>query len=145
MVARKMLAREFTIEVETAVADTFVAIGGLITWGQSPGKVDAVTTDFDSAGNAEHMPAERSLQLTFEGRYLEDSADGARDAGQERVETLADDVGPLAATSRMRVTSAGGNIKTYTGSFEVTGPGGGSNDASGWSFTLTRSGATVSS
>lgn len=142
MALTKHLARDYTIEVETDTPGSYTAIGGLISWAQSPGKVDAETTTFDSGGVAEHLPAERSLQITLEGRYLEDADDGSRDPGQERVEAIAGLVG-TEGLSHLRITAPGGVVKTFEGSFDVTDGGGGSNDASSWQTVFTRSGPTV--
>ena len=55
MAIRKIIAREFTWEVESATAGTWLAIGGLTTFSRDPSKTDATTTDFDDDGIETHM------------------------------------------------------------------------------------------
>lgn len=81
--------------------------------------------------------------MTLDGLRLEDTADGSRDPGQEAVEDLADLVGPagLAQFRWYQETSLKG--KSFMGSVNVTGPGGGNDDAASWSAEITVSGAVT--
>ena len=142
MTIRKIIAREFTWEIESTTAGTWVAIGGLTTFSRSPSKTDAVTTDFDDDGEETHMVAARSAAYTLEGHYLEDSGTKARDAGQARAETLGLEVGAT-SIGNWRYTTPGGTVVTFAGSCVITGPGGGSNDSASWSCAIMRSGAEV--
>lgn len=141
MAVTKFLARDLTIEIETA-PDTFTPIGGLNTLTHSPTSTDAETTDFDSAGRAEHMKAERGESWALAGFSLEDVGAGTRNPGQAAVEALALLLGPD-SLGTFRITSPGGNIATFSASAEVTLAGGGNNDAAAWAATLRVSGATV--
>jgi hypothetical protein len=142
MAVAKVLARDWTIEVQLA-NESYQAIGGINSFSPSPEKNDADTTDFDSAGNLEHLPASRGMSYTFEGFFLVDVATGARDTGQERVEVLGDLVGP-AGLGHMKLTSppaSGAEVWDFDCSINVTPPGGGNDDAASWSFEATVSGA----
>lgn len=143
MAVRKVLAREFTVEVETDTPGSYVAIGGLRTIGFDRGKTDADTTDFDSEGHASHFVAERNRSVTLEGHHLEDSEYGTRDAGQARVEAFMDLVGP-ASVATFRITSPGGNVQQFDATVAVSGaPAGGHNDPTTWSATLNVTGAVT--
>lgn len=134
MPPHKILAREFIFEIETAVADTWVEIGGINSFSPDRSKDDADTTDFNSGGWAQHLPAQRGLSVTLDGFFLEDDA-GVRDAGQARVEEVAQIVGHTGLVG-FRITSpatAGNNQISGEASFNYGGPGGGNNDAASWS------------
>lgn len=141
MPPRKVLARGWVFEVESATPDTWIQIGGINNFTPDRAKDDADTSDFDSGGWAEHLPASRGLSISLDGFYLEDAA-GARDLGQARVEALAQLV-DNAGLGRFRMTSpATGGNRRVTGdvSFNYGGPGGGNNDGSAWSMVATFSG-----
>lgn len=146
MAKMKVLARNWLIELNTdplATTPTGTAVwtkvGGINTFTLSNDKEDSDTTDFDSEGYAEHLVAGRSNEISFEGFFLEDPANGARDAGQEAVEKYAELVG-AEAMGQLRITSPGGKVKTYNGSFAVGDVGGGNNDPTSWGATYTVSG-----
>lgn len=145
MAKLKVLARNWTIEVNTGTeaTPTWTKVGGLNTFTLSNDKEDADTTDFDSDGYAEHIVAGRSNEVSFEGSFLEDPADGSRDAGQAKIETLAEETG-AAAMGQVRITPPSGeNGKIYKGSFTVGDVGGGTNDPTTWGATMTVSGKPV--
>lgn len=145
MALTKHLARGFVFEVESAVANTWIQIGGVNSFEVGRDKESADTTDFASAGNAEHLPAQRSGALTVEGFFLEDLVSapaGARDPGQERCEVLSDLVG-VGGVGRARYKTPANKIKHFSCSVNVTGPGGSNNDAASWSAEFERSGAVT--
>jgi len=142
MAVTKFLARDLTIEVRDAGDTAWVAIGGLNSLTHSPATSRADTTDFDANGREEHIVAQRGESWTLSGFAMEDVGTGARDAGQERCETLAKVQG-LAAMGSFRLTSPGGNTITFDASVEVTLAGGGHNDAAAWQASLTVSGDPV--
>jgi hypothetical protein len=132
----KFLARDLTFEVQDAAGTGWLPIGGLQSISHSPASTNADTTDFDSNGHARHIPAQRGDSFALAGQALEDVTNGDVDPGQARCEELALLTG-LNAMGSFRVTSAGGNVKMFDGSAEVTLPGGGTNDAASWACTVT--------
>lgn len=141
MAVKKVLARGWKFEVDDGQGGGgFVEIKGINSFTPSPTKTDADTTDFQSMGIEEHLPAARGFSVTLDGFYLEDPSDGTRDSGQARAEALSDEVG-VDGIAPFRMTSPGGTTYTFNASFNVTIGGGGNNDASGWSVEVTRSGA----
>jgi hypothetical protein len=145
MAVTKFLARDLVFEVETAVADTFIAVGGIESLQHSPSTNRADSADFDSNGRSEHLVVERGDTWALDGFALEDVANGDKDAGQARMELLAKSMG-LTAHGRYRITSPGGNSITFQGSVEVTGGGiggGAHNDISKWAASVEVSGDIV--
>jgi hypothetical protein len=140
MAVTKVLARGFKWEVNTGTigVPVWTQVNGLTQIGTSAAKEDADTTDFASAGWGEHMVAQRGMQYTLEGFFLEDKANGTRDAGQLAVETAAEAVGE-SSLSQFRYTTPGGKIRSFMASVE-TSFSGAKNDPVGWSATLTLSG-----
>ena len=140
MAITKFLARDIAIEIEDpSSGGGYTAIGGLNTLTHAPASTDAVTTDFDSAGRAEHMKAERGDVWTLAGFKLEDVLSGDGDPGQLLVEALSHEMGPL-SLGAFKLTSPGGNTIDFEASAEVTLPGGGNNDAGTWQAVITVSG-----
>lgn len=142
MAITKFLARDLTMEVRDAAGSAWLPIGGLQSITHSPAKTDADTTDFDSNGHARHIPAQRGDSFALAGQALEDVETGDRDPGQERIEALALLTG-LGAMGEFRLTSPGGNTKTFDGSADVTLASGGTNDAATWAATVTVDGEIV--
>lgn len=125
-----------------AGAGGYVEVGGInsMTIGRESETTD--TTDFDSAGKAEHQIMQRGRTITIEGFHLEDPGTGARDSGQQLVESLAEAVGD-ASLQDFQITSPGGTTYTQKVSAELGDVGGGNNDKTSWSATLARSGGTT--
>ena len=144
MAITKVLARDATFEVNagTDVSPNWLEINGVTSLTFNPAKNDADTTDFNSEGVLEHLPASRGLGFTLSGFRMEDRDTGARDPGQQAVEDLDALVGPDGVGS-FRFTSPSGDVYAFSGSVSVTPHGGGNDDAATWSVTITRSGATV--
>lgn len=138
----KVLARRWKVEVKDATTGEFIKIGGLTQLGFSGDKTDADTTDFDSDGAEEHIVASRSKSVTFEGHYLEDPVNGARDVGQEAVEEIGELTGEE-SLGDFRLTSPAGTVRTFRGSVNVGEVGGANNDPTKWSATVTVSGKIV--
>jgi len=141
--ATKILARGFVFEIETDTPGTFQKIGGVNSFSWDPAKNDVDTTDFDSNGETEHMVSSRSRTLTIEGFRKEDQTDGARDAGQELVEAHATQIGPASLRNFRYYHTVSRKGKLFKASANVTGPGGGNDDAAGWSAELTVSGTVT--
>lgn len=154
MAVTKFLARDLAIGIMPGSWGTgsgsgsgggtgsYTPIKGLNTLTHSPSSSDAETTDFDSAGRAEHMKAERGDEWTLAGFTLEDVLTGVRDPGQELVEQLAQAIG-IGSLGSFRITSPGGNTITFDASAEVTLAGGGNNDAAAWQAVIKVSGPVV--
>lgn len=144
--ARKFLARDLTIEVNTGTiaVPTWTAVRGLTSLTHSPATERADASGFDSAGRAEHMVTQRGDTWTLEGHKLIDQADGAPDDGQAAIEASADAVG-LAAELQYRLTvpGTGAPVKTFMATAEVTHPGGGTNDLAAWGAALEVTGAVT--
>ena len=140
MAVEKILARGWTIEAYDI--SSYTSIGGINTFSLSSGKESATITDFDSIGNAEHIPAERTKSVTAEGFYEEDDT-GTRDAGQEVVETLAEAVG-TAGVGTLHIASPDGGYEVWlNGSVNLSDVGGGNNDPTSWGFEFERTGASL--
>lgn len=139
-------ARDFTFELNTGTdaAPTWVTIGGLISWSNSPTTVRANTQTWEDQGRQNAYVSSRGDSFSLTGRRQEDPATGARDAGQEAAEAWAQEVGP-ASQKQFRMTSPGGNVLTFDATAEVTRGGGGEDDPSTWQLQITVSGAIVES
>lgn len=142
----KVLARNWKIEIDKdPLAGTptgtqvWQKIGGINTFTITSDKEDADTTDFDSEGYNTHIVASRSNEITFEGFFLEDSATGARDPGQQAVEDYADKIGHTSIAT-IRMTSPSGKVTEYDGSIGIGDVGGGTNDPTSWGATVAVSG-----
>lgn len=140
MPVTKINADRWDFEVD--VNGTPTPIKGIEDFEIGSSKTDADTSDFDSEGVEEHLVIRRGKSLTLNGHWLEDEADGSRDPGQEAVAGLADLVGPE-ALGTFRFTSPGGTVFQFQASVEES-VSGDKNDVTKFSYTLTRSGATVS-
>lgn len=134
MASTKFLARDLTIEVETA-PDVWTAIGGLNTLTHSPSTERADTTGFDENGRPTHLVAQRGDSWALAGFAMEDVVTGAKDAGQEYIEASAREMA-TAAEEEYRITDPGGNRIRFTATAEVTLHGGGHNDAAAWACNL---------
>lgn len=143
MALSKVLAKEFTWEIDDGTdTSTFVEIGGLNSVSLSPSKNDADTTTFDEDW-VSHLVSTRGLEVALEGLYMEDASTGDRDAGQEQVEAAIAEVGS-ASIVPFQVTSPGGTVIAFNASVNGEpfgmGGGGGNDDATSFSYTLTVSG-----
>lgn len=139
MALTKVLARDWTFEVEDPTAGTFVPVGGINTFGFGGTKTDTDTGDFDSGGWAKHLVTERAHTLTLSGFFLEDQATGERDPGQAIIDELTTKIGEEAIGS-FKLTSPGGAVYEFSGSVEPAEVGGGKNDVTSWGATITING-----
>ncbi|MGM0437491.1 MAG: phage tail tube protein [Bacillota bacterium] len=127
-----------------ALGDTgYADIGGITSFSPSREKNDADVTDFDSQGWLEHIVASRGLSFDVEGYHIEDDTTGARNPGQYLIEQLALTHKDASIDIFRMINPSGTNID-----FEVSADappegistGGGNDDPSGWSCTLTMTG-----
>lgn len=139
MAATKILARGWTFEIDTGSGTpTWTTINGITSFSVTRSKSDVDITDFSDNGWAAHLVASRGWEITLEGYWLEDET-GVKDPGQKAVDDLGLLIGST-STDSFRMTSPGGKVYTFDASAEVTGPGGGVNEATKWSAKLTVSG-----
>lgn len=139
MAITKIPARDYTFEVDQANGTDWQEIGGLTSWSHSPANESTDTTDFDSGGRTESLQMATGDSFTLEGKRKADVSDGSRDLGQADCETLSRAVG-LSSLGAFRFTDPDGEVKSFSGTCVVTHGGGGNNDMSGWSATITVSG-----
>lgn len=137
----KVLAEQFDLSYNTGTdaVPVWTAIGGITSFSISTTKNDIDTRDFDSGGWLEHIVGSRGKSFTIEGSREEDPDTGARDPGQEAVETLGDQMG-AAAIGQFQIVSPGGTTYTFDASVDVTPFGGGLDAKAAWSVAMTMSG-----
>ena len=141
MAVTKVLARDWTIEVQTGtdIAPEWIPIKGLKTFAFRNSKSDADTTTFDSEGNEEHIVASRGRSMTMDGTFLIDVGTGERDPGQMAVETLGEGIGP-SSLNGFRLTNPGGMLRDFVASAKLSDVGGSEKDPTSWGAELTVSG-----
>ena len=146
MAETEILARDYTFELNTGTeaSPTWVEVEGLNTWAHAPASGEADTTTFDDDGDMTHLKASRGHTFTLSGLLQEDEGDGSRAAGQEAVESWALLKG-TASLKQFRITSPGGNVRTFNASAEVTKGGGGNDDPDAWSVAVHVSGPITDS
>lgn len=138
-------ARDWIFEVSedpSGGTPTWSQIKGLesFTLSNSEGEESTDTTTFASNGMAESQAMQRGASLSVEGKWTTDGA-GARDAGQESVENVAQLVGEDSlAGVRFRHKDAT-DWTVWTAWASLGDNGGGTNDKTSWSASFTRSGA----
>lgn len=139
MAVTKVLARDWTVEVDDGTG-TYLTVNSLDQITFAGNKNDTDVTDFDSAGWEEHLVSQRGRTLTLQGNWLEDPSTGTLDAGLQRLLDLNDLVGAAAASS-FRMTSPGGNVKTFSATVNFgQGPDGATNDQGKWQAEVKVSG-----
>ena len=138
----EILARGFGFHLNTGTSAVpiWTAVEGIKTWSHSPKTNVADTTDNDDDGTPTHRVASRSHEFTLKGMMHEDADDGARAAGQEAVEAWAEGL-DLDSVMQFRITSPGGNLKTFDATAEVTQGGGGNDDPTDWECKISVTGA----
>lgn len=140
MSVTKVNAENWVFEVSDG-SGGWTNIAGIEDFDVSPSTTRADTTDFDSEGVEEHRVIRRGKGFTVNGHWLEDEANGDRDAGQDALKTLADSVGTSAEES-FRLTSPGGTIEQFNATVEES-PSGDKNDVTKFSYDIQRTGAST--
>jgi len=138
MAAVALLVRDWTFEINIGGWD--VEIKGLSTMRVSSGDTKASTTVKEDAGMETHLVGTRTKTISLSGKWLEDSATGARDAGQEAVETLAAGVG-ADSIGTLTITTPGGTATSMSVSATMGDTLGDEAQAADWAVTFERSGA----
>lgn len=143
--SRPIDARGWTFEVEDVEAPaTWLPIAGLTTFNHNPGENEetAETVAFDSEGHFEQDVMQRGASLSLEGQYRIDKASKAQDPGQAYIDN--EWAQRLGIDSRNRVRWRH-NTQTAWVVWEATvtpgEQGGGTNEKTTWSATITRCGA----
>lgn len=146
MASRPIDARGWLFEVEDddAATATWLPIAGITTFTHNPAENEEATetTAFDSDGMYEQDVMQRGASLTVEGQYRIDKTTKAQDPGQAYIDH--DWAQRLGIDSRNRIRWRH-NTQTKWAVWEATvtpgEQGGGNNDKTSWSATVTRCGA----
>ncbi|MCQ8829861.1 phage tail tube protein [Streptomyces malaysiensis] len=146
---RPIDARGWIFEVEDADAgaETWLPISGITTFTHNPGENEETvdTTAFDSDGLYEQDVMQRGATLEVEGQYRIDKTTKAQDPGQAYIDH--EWAQRLGIDSRNRVRWRH-NTQTQWVIWDATvtpgEQGGGNNDKTSWSCTITRCGAPTS-
>ncbi|MCC5580583.1 hypothetical protein IMZ11_33695 [Microtetraspora sp. AC03309] len=147
MTQRKINARDIIIEVEDDTPDTWLRIENLATVTHNPGENEETvdTTDYDSEGAYEQEIMQRGSSLALEGQAKKDHLTGALQPGRARVEEMAgeDKVG-YDSLGRVRFRHPmDAKWRVWDATFSLGEQGGGPNDKTSWSATITKSGKTT--
>lgn len=127
---------KLSINTGTVAVPTWVEIKGITELTHSPEAQRADKSTFDLAGYNASVVVGRGDSFTGAALVYEDEANGARDPGQQAVETSGLEIGQ-AAQEQYRITRAGGGTITFLADAVVTILGGGVNDLSRWNVALT--------
>jgi hypothetical protein len=139
----KINARDIVIEV--AEGTKWLPVGGLTSAVPNGGENEEVvdTTTFDSKGYYEQEVIQRGATLALEGYLIKDTTDGHQDLGQARIEQLATLVG-FDSVGKIRFRHPIDRAwKVWNATFTLGEHGGGNNDKSAWTVTITRSGQST--
>lgn len=147
MAVVKLLAKNFPLQINqgTEAVPDWLPIKGINSLTLSPAKNTQDTRDYDSGDWQEHMVVSRGATLSLDGQRFHDPDTGARDPGQEEVETYAWETG-ADAEAQFRVVSASADgtvLALFTATVEVTPFGGGSDDLATWDVELEVTGPLV--
>ena len=145
MATEQLNARDLILEVsDGAGTPVWTQVGGItevaINYGENEETED--TTTFDSGGNYEQEIMQRGRSLNIKGKALVDTVTGAREPGQLQLNEYAELTGTASKVPiRMRYPL---DTEWITWSATVTrgSEGGGTNNKTGFEYTLTRSGAS---
>ncbi|GGW19864.1 hypothetical protein GCM10018980_25430 [Streptomyces capoamus] len=148
MAGRPIDARGWIFEVQDLDADTetWLPISGITTFTHNPGENEETvdTTAFDSDGQYEQDVMQRGASLEVEGQYRIDKATKAQDPGQAYVDRVWAE--RLGIDSRNPVRWRH-NTQTKWVVWDATvtpgEQGGGTNDKTSWSATVTKCGAAT--
>ncbi|MDT3395593.1 hypothetical protein RKE29_02825 [Streptomyces sp. B1866] len=142
---RPIDARGWLFEVEDADAgtETWLTIGGTTSFTHNPGENEetADTTAFDSDGQYEQDVMQRGATLEIQAQYRVDKATGVQDPGQAYVDHAW--AQRLGVDSRNRVRWRHKSQTAWVVWDATVTPGeqgGGTNDKTSWSCTVTRCG-----
>lgn len=144
MSAIKYNARDCEFEIEDfANPGTWVAIGptAINTFTKGREYETADTTTFGSEGQAEGQNMQIGKTISLEGFRLQDPDTGALDAGQALAEAQAERLGDNSLVGFRMAAPGDTNWEVWAQAyFQLGDEGGGNNDKTSWSCTVTRSG-----
>lgn len=141
------LARNLRPEINTGTtaSPSWTEIKGVTSLEPSRSRTTTDTTGFDSGGAGEHLVPRLDKSVSIGGFLVYDvNNSGARDAGQEALDGFADSIGDDAKFEFRIVHRTTDEIMAHynEATAELATPmGGGTDAASAWSCTITRSGA----
>lgn len=135
----EILAAGWTIEV--GESGTWYQVCGINSMTLTPETKRADTKVFCDQGWESHLVSGRGFTIKLDGYYQED-ANGTRDSGQAFIESKAVCIGADAVFD-VRLTSPGGNEYQFYATADYPEIGGGVDDATKWSCSLTMTGAPV--
>lgn len=137
----EVLMQDVDVDINTGTVDEpeWTRVAGVTGVTHSPSTARADTKNFDTPRRERHKVVRRGDSFTISAQRQEDEDDGARDAGQEAVETAGLAVGS-AAEKQYRLTSPGGSTIVFTATVQVTILGGGTDDVSNWQAEITVTG-----
>lgn len=142
MAPEKIPARDIICQVEDATVDTWIAVTQLTSATKNPGENEETVdvTTFDSQGEYEQYVMQRGASMALEGFLRKDRTDGTKDPGQLRIEVLASLKG-VASEGRLRFRHPmDTEWNVWRATFSQGEQGGGTNDMTSWSATVTKSG-----
>ncbi|MFD8685373.1 phage tail tube protein [Streptomyces sp. NPDC059651] len=147
MTAIKYNARDCEFEIEDfANPGTWVAVGpnAVNTFTKGREYETADTTTFGSEGQAEGQNMQIGKTITLEGFRLLDPDTGALDAGQALAEAQAERLGDDSLVGFRMAAPGDANWEVWAAAyFQLGDEGGGNNDKTSWSLTVTRSGPST--
>jgi len=145
MTAIKADARGVVFEIESSTPDTWLTIGAtaINTFTKSTSYQTTDTTTYGSEGQHEEQNMEIAKTLQLEGFRLIDPDTGDLDAGQARVEALAELLSDDSVGSIRFAHEAETDWEVWNATAQLGDTGGGNNDKVSWSVTFTRTGAST--
>jgi len=132
-VAMLIPAKDWSFEVMDELG-AYQNIGGINNSSLSVSTERTDATDFDSGGWESGIVVGRGQEITLSGFRLEDVTTKDRDAGQARIEALADQFGDN-AFGNFRFTTPGGKKLRFVASIQI-GSSGSDTEPVSWEATL---------
>ena len=139
----KVLMRDVMAEINTGTVavPNWVEILGINNIERKSEAEKKDVADNKSGGNKDSRVTARGETWTLRGDRWEDPVTGARDPGQEAVETLAEAKGYSDSVKQFRFTSPGGIARVCLATAVVQPMAGGKEDFSTWEAEIEKCGA----
>lgn len=146
MAERRVPARDIIVQVESLTPGSWLGIGGLNNVVMNPGENEekTETTEYASGGAYEELVMQRGKSMALEGNIKKDHITGVQNTGQARCEAIAEGV-VYASLGSIRFRHPADTVwKVWAeATFSLGEQGGGNNDLTGWSCSITRSGPST--